>query len=250
MYTIETQTLTPSKVKPILIYCADGNPRFAKIAIDNGFEYGVQVPRKNYFPIYFADQNWKRPNREKYMAGIARLKPEMCTVLDLEKEEQYDEVLDWATEAAQYVNKVIIIPKVTGIIARLPREISGKEVVLGYSVPTSFGSTPISLDEFTLNWKVHLLGGNPNRQIAIWAKPNIHVYSVDSNFVNMIATHGLKYWSAEGVRDYPFGYRDAMYEAFDLSCKNLQAAWDDPLSVDRIHKEMRKGQTIMFPEVI
>lgn len=84
-----------------LIYCAAGNARFAQIAIDAGFLYGAQLPGTTYHPIWFADQNWKKPDRTKYMAALAEHRPHMASVLDLERADQLDEVLSWAEEAAQ-----------------------------------------------------------------------------------------------------------------------------------------------------
>lgn len=149
---------------PALIYCADGNARFAEIAVNAGFLYGAQLPPRGLpYPPYFADQNWKNPNRERYMSELAKHRPFMASVLDWERAEQLPEVLDWAEDAAQFVDVVMIIPKVLGGIAKLPRRIGGKPVRLGYSVPTKFGGTAVPYSEF-YGWPVHLLGGNPHRQ--------------------------------------------------------------------------------------
>ena len=126
---------------PELIYCADGNPRFAKIAIDAGFFYGARLPGSVKYPIHFADQDWKNPDRARYMVELEKHRPVMATVLDWEQEEQLGEVLSWAEEAAQYVERVLLIPKVIGGIERLPRKIGGADVVLAYSVPTRYGGT-------------------------------------------------------------------------------------------------------------
>lgn len=73
---------------PTLIYCADGNAEFARIAVNAGFEYGAQLPPRGLpFPPYFADQNWKNPNRERYIAELAKHAPFMASVLDWEKSE-------------------------------------------------------------------------------------------------------------------------------------------------------------------
>ena len=73
---------------PKLIYCAGGNPRLAQIAVEHGFEYGARLPDSTYYPMYFADQDWKNPDREKYMKALSEHKPYMATVLDLEQHEQ------------------------------------------------------------------------------------------------------------------------------------------------------------------
>lgn len=88
---------------PVLIYCADGNRRFAEIAIRNGYMYGAQLPNTVYFDPYFVDQDWRKPNRIRYMIALAQHRPALATVLDWEREDQLPEVLDWAEEASQYV---------------------------------------------------------------------------------------------------------------------------------------------------
>lgn len=172
---------------PTLIYCGGGNPTFAEIAINAGFMYGAQLPDdKVYFePLYFADNNWRKPNRDSYMAALKRYRPHMASVLDLENDDQLLTVLGWAEEAAQYCDVVMIVPKIS-VIARLPRSIGGKTVILGYSVPTKYGGTPLLVSEF-YGWPVHLLGGSPHEQVKLWRYlPN--VISVDGNMAMKMAT--------------------------------------------------------------
>jgi len=39
-----TEPEEQNNMTPDLIYCADGNSRYAQIAIDNGWYYGAQMP--------------------------------------------------------------------------------------------------------------------------------------------------------------------------------------------------------------
>jgi hypothetical protein len=209
-----------------LIYCADGNRRFAQIAIEHGYLYGAQLPRTVYFPPFFADQDWKKPNRAAYMAALAKHRPHMASVLDLEQESQLAEVLSWAEEAAQYVAVVMVIPKVFGIIPSLPRRIGGAEVRLGYSVPTKFGGTELPVWEF-VGWPVHLLGGSPNAQMELVHYMDVH--STDGNYAGMKARKFGEFWTRNGwVSLSAAGYherQDAMYEAFRRSCENIMQVW-------------------------
>jgi len=209
-----------------LIYCGGSNRRFAQIAIDHGFLFGSQLPRTVYHPLHFADQDWKKPNRAAYMAALAQHRPHMATVLDLEREEQLGEVISWAEEAAQYVQCVMLIPKVFGIIPRLPRRIGGADVRLGYSVPTKFGGTELPVWEFA-GWPVHLLGGQPQTQMAL--AHYMDVRSVDGNYAMLKATKFCTFWQDGGWRmlcDVGInGAKDAPYEAFRRSCENIAAAW-------------------------
>lgn len=170
---MKRQQITP-------IYCAAGNKRFAEIALKYGMRYGAQLPNAHYYPPYFVDQNWRNPDRVAYMQALADTRPNRATVLDLENESQFDEVMSWAAEASQYVSEaVIIIPKVFNIIDRIPHAINGKQVVLGYSVPTQFAGTEVPLWEFGAR-PVHLLGGSPQAQRELAGYFN--VVSADGNY--------------------------------------------------------------------
>ena len=224
---------------PVLVYCADGNRRFAEIAIAAGYQYGAQLPNTVYYPPYMADQDWKRPNRAAYMTALARHQPTMATVLDWEREDQLPEVLDWAEEAAQYVERVLIVPKVIGGIGRLPRRVSGRDVVLAYSVPTRFGGSQVPIWELA-GWPVHLLGGSPNAQIKTWLtlRGIAEVVSADGNYAQKMAIrygqfydptgsprYRTRWWPKLAEADGQRQEADVPYEAFRRSCENIMAAW-------------------------
>ena len=245
---------------PEVIYCGGGNRRFCEMAIAAGMKYGARLPGTIYGDLYFADQNYHKPDRVAYMRGLARHKPAMATVLDLESEDQLGLVLDWAEEAAQHVERVLIIPKVHGIIGRLPRRVGGADVILGYSVPTKYGGTFVSLQEFE-GWPVHLLGGSPHAQIVLsgynllpytksskYSCPRMsgvtsfypgQVMSVDGNMINKMATRHGQFWVAGGAlyaanRFWPtlveadgerWGH-DVPYEAFRRSVGSIMTEWN------------------------
>lgn len=220
---------------PELIYCAGKNKAFSDVALAAGFKLGAQLPCATYHDLYFADQDWKRPNRSAYMAALATHRPHMATVLDWESDEQLPEVLSWAEEAAQHCERVLIIPKVIGGIDRLPRRIGGRDVVLAFSVPTRFGGTQLPLWEFA-GWPVHLLGGSPHAQMRYAAHLSCisDVVSCDGNMANKLATTRCQYWvngTAKGHKDryWPAlegGYEGtAPLEAFRRSCENIASAW-------------------------
>jgi hypothetical protein len=225
-----------------LIYCANGNGRFAQIAIEHGYTYGAQLPGTVYFPPEFVDQDWKNPDRERYMTALAEHRPRMASVLDWEYDGQLPEVLAWAEDAAAFVDTVIIIPKVHNGIARLPRKIASAEVRLGYSVPTNHGGTEVTAFEF-LGWPLHLLGGSPGQQMKL-ATTGLNVVSADGNMTQMLAIRHCKFWQP-GKRPFANAWpslkeagggvlwgdgsdkADAPYEAFRRSCKNIMAAWEN-----------------------
>jgi hypothetical protein len=218
--------------RPRLIYCAGGNRQFMEIAVSHGFLPGARLPDTVYFrPLAFADQDWRAPNRGRYMAALREERPVMASVLDWEREEQLSEVLEWAEEAAPYVEQVMVIPKVVGGIERLPREVGGRQVVLGYSVPTKHGATPVPFWEFG-GWPVHLLGGSPHRQMREWCYLSCcsEVVSADGNMAQKMAVQRAAYWATErGVKgnwhQLKDGEGDAPVRAFRRSCENIIQAW-------------------------
>lgn len=206
-----------------VIYCADGNARFAEIAIDAGMLYGARLPARGLsFRPYFTDQEWRQPDRARYMDALAEHHPHMATVLDLERWQQLDEVLSWSEEAARYAQTVVIIPKAHHIIAELPRAVGGAQVRLGYSVPTRYAGTTVQLHEFE-GWPVHLLGGSPEKQMALYRL--LDVRSVDTNLPAKVALNNNKSWSLAGWLALEAHYQDGPYEAFRRSCNNVMAAW-------------------------
>lgn len=159
----------------------------------------------------------------------------MATVLDWEEPEQLPEVLSWAEEAAQHVREsVVIIPKVPGLVGQIPEQVGGKRVVLGYSVPTSYGASPLGLWEFR-GRPVHLLGGSPQRQMDIRRYLRAEVVSVDGNMSGQQARKG-RFWSqqktAKGHWNQLSSTGDcrtegAHHEAFRRSMVAIREVWRD-----------------------
>ena len=230
--------------KPELIYCANGNGRFAQIAVDNGFTYGAQMPGKAYLPPVFVDLHPTHPPKQwRYIDCLRKWRPRFASVHDWHSGRDLMEVMLRAEEIAEQVSEaVLIIPKVPGTIKHIPRHINGKMVILGYSVPTKHGATDVDRSEFK-GWPVHLLGGSPHNQILIWQELRqiADVVSVDGNMHHLLATTknafwylqkfpGRGYWPSLAEFD---GDRwgdgsstaDAPYEAFRRSCVNIMEAW-------------------------
>jgi hypothetical protein len=241
-----------------LIFCADGNPEYARLAIEAGFTYGAQLPNKIYYQPDFVDQDWRNPDRGQYLMALSQYQPRLATVLDWERRGQLPEVLGWAEDAAQFVDVVIIIPKVKAGVARLPFKIGGKPVRLAFSYPTGFGGADWSILYEMIGWPngIHLLGGPPQAALALHAgrlkmsrhktrQPDfftsaLDIRSADSNQIMYLANRGL-FW--RGNSDGTFAEHisikqadgekwgdgssnaNANYECFKRSCQNVMAAW-------------------------
>ena len=221
---------------PALISCHAGNPAYAAAAVAAGWLYGARLPGHVSQPLWLADQDWKSPDRAAYMAALARHRPAVATVLDLERDDQLAEVLSWATEAAQHVREaVLIVPKAVGIVPSLPRSVGGRRVVLAYSVRTSYGSCPLPLWEFD-GWPVHLLGGSPHEQMRLWRYFSCwsEVVSCDGNMAAGQSRKGRFWCSMRGPKGHWRQLAEtgdatsgdgADLRAFRLSLAEIRLAW-------------------------
>lgn len=214
-----------------VIYCGANNQQFARVAYSCGFYYGARLPGciPGDVPLFFADQDWKNPDMDTYVEAVGRYKPVVASVLDWEREDQWDLVMEWADRVSGYVESVMFIPKIVGSISRIPLRVNNADVILGYSMPTKFGATQVMPWEFE-GRKVHLLGGSPHSQMREWMYMSSYcdIVSVDGNMSLKMATKYRKYWE----RGRWVAMTSRTHELVDVwmkSCVNIITAWSDLL---------------------
>lgn len=216
-----------------------------EVARAAGFAAGARLPGTLYdchTPLAFADQDWNayqkalrkspeaaRRKRAAYMRAVASARPRMASVLDWEYEEQLGEILEWAHEIAPYVERIMLIPKVVKRVDRLPNEIAGKPVVLGYSIPTTHGGTKCGLREFD-GRRVHLLGGSPRAQLQAARllrekAPTATLVSADGNMHHKSAGKGT-YWDGRNWKNSGVNVTPTL-EAFRRSCEAIVTGWGE-----------------------
>jgi N-acetylglutamate synthase-like GNAT family acetyltransferase len=236
----------------ISIYCAAGDTRYYPVAEPHGILYGARMPEKVYRTPFFVDNDWNHPDRSTYMKSLALRRPVMATVLDWEYAHQEEEVFSWLDEAADHVQRsLIIIPKLFDLrrdtdrleaaLRRIPRFVKGREVVWGYPVPlrskNEFAGDPLP-DWYYENQKVHLLGGSPHKQYELSVTLGT-VVSVDNSYMQA-RSKMLQFLSAGGsykgalnkrfpqLQESVYGDktdRDLHLYAFKMSCMNFVAMW-------------------------
>ena len=157
------------------------------------------------YQVYFSDQNWKNPNLEKYSKAVEKNKPHIATVIDYDNNVNFNTVLNWANTIAPFVNKIIIIPKIPGTIKNIPTSIQNKDIILGYSVPSTYGQSEVNIQEF-YDRPTHLLGGSFKKQIQIIQKYKnaLPIVSLDNNYFLMKANKFAEYWEFPSEK-FPLG---------------------------------------------
>lgn len=181
------------------------------IAVKMGWMYGFQsttirepchasVLMGGHWPG-FIDNDYFRYDHGLHLATVEKWRPKYCTVRDVMTREQcekegieyysLDQILRWAEELEAYAENVIVIPKFD-CLADIP-----DKYMLGYSIPTSHGGTPLPIQAFA-GRRVHLLGGSPNKQIAYWQELPDDVVSLDNNYLLKMAAYG-QCWMPDGT---------------------------------------------------
>lgn len=172
------------------------NPGIISTYVGAARSYRERFPRNK--PIMFMDNEWHGYDHDEHVTAVAEFKPKYATTRDIMTKQQcedadvefftLDEILSMAADIAQHAQNVILIPKYD-CLDKLPREINGKPVVLGYSVESSYGGTQLPPDAFK-GWPVHLLGGPWKKQRAILNILRDDVVSLDNNNVLMTSRFG------------------------------------------------------------
>lgn len=189
-----------------LIFSTSSGPSFAEGQMAMRLGWGVGVLSKaasaaqRFYERYpraqrlaFMDNEWHEYDHDAHVAGVAALGPKYATTRDLLTREQADaagvewysleQTLDMAHEVAEHADEVILIPKYD-CLDDLP-----EQFVLGYSVPSSYGGTPLPPEAFE-GRRVHLLGGPWRSQRALLNVLGDDVVSLDNNHVLLSAKYG------------------------------------------------------------
>jgi hypothetical protein len=143
--------------------------------------------------ITFVDNEYFQYDHKHHVSIVAACKPKYATVMDVMTEEQCDadgieyrsfsQIMEWADEIADHAENVIVIPKYD-CLDQIP-----ERFVLGYSIPTSHGGTPVPLEAFK-GRRVHLLGGSWKWQRNAVLQLGDSVVSLDNNYLNYHSNYG------------------------------------------------------------
>lgn len=176
-------------------------------AIDAGLQLGTRstavamqtrngrtrLPWVQRLPISFVDNEYHGYDHGLHVSVVALLSPKYATVRDYMTPRQceaagieyysLDQILTWAEELEKYAEHVIVIPK-ADVMHEIP-----ERYVIGYSVQSSYGGTPLPTETFR-GRAVHLLGGSWKDQRAIMDDLGDDVVAIDFNQMFKNALYG------------------------------------------------------------
>lgn len=191
--------------------------------------YRQRYPRGR--ELMFIDNEWHGYDHAEHVAAVAEFRPKYATTRDVMTKAQceesdvefltFEQILDQAAEIAEHTENVIVIPK-HDIIDKIPETIGKARVVLGYSVPSSYGQTEILPERFA-GRPVHLLGGPWSKQRALLALLKDDVVSIDNNQILKISQYGqvcMRDGSLRPISEFPGAegiVSRTMYAALALS---------------------------------
>ncbi|PPD12965.1 DUF6610 family protein [Methylophilus sp.] len=166
----------------------------------------------------FLDIDWKNYNFSRHLEAAAFKKPKLTIARDVECISKLDQILMEAEQLAMYSEYVAIVPKDPLMNDRIS-ELIPPNFILGYSVPTRYGGTTVSLESF--DRPVHLLGGRPDVQRKLAKRLN--VFSLDCNRFTYDACFG-DYFDGETFRPHPEGgYENCLND----SLRKINELWSD-----------------------
>lgn len=225
------------------------------LAVRGGCKFGTQSSR-NFFNeicpfvaksprhrVIFIDNNYFKYDHQIHLDCVKFYRPKYATVRDIMTPDQckkagieyYElgQILDWAEELNEYAKNVILIPKYD-CLDKIPAKF-----MLGYSIPTSHGGTPIPVELFK-DWRVHLLGGSWKAQLAYLAQLGESVVSIDNNYIAKTAQYGqyvLPDGETQVVSDlFDFKHPNVRDIALALSVGAIGA------KINELHKDIKNDE--------
>jgi len=202
--------------------------RAIDLARERGWHHGARYTNLRdvkHLPnerLAFLDIDWKNYCFDRHKIATEATRPHMTVARDVEDIAQLPAILEEASELALHADIVLIVPKDPKLAGRFPKLIPS-DFLLGYSVPSKYGSTPIPLASF--DRPVHLLGGRPDTQRRLGQ--HLDVYSIDCNRFTLDARYG-DYFDGKSFRPHPEGgYNRCLID----SIENINILWEKPIMI-------------------
>lgn len=205
--TPEQAKAREKREKPLDCIFTLSSPMVLSVAYLCGWRTGTMSERKwlkpdmlgmgRYLKIAFVDNEWHDYDYQLHLDVVSALRPKYCTVRDFVTRGQAakygvpymseEQIMTQAEELAQHAERVILIPKYD-CLADLP--LDDPRFMLGYSVESSYGGTPLPIEAFE-GYDTHLLGGSWGKQLACLRSIGDSVVSLDNNCIYNKARFGV-----------------------------------------------------------
>jgi hypothetical protein len=217
---------------------------FATDAYELGFTVGIREDcsfqadglRNVDLPIGILDNDFKRPDLDRYLERFRRIEPEIGVIGDASAPAEANELVKAAqTLREEYPEAtLIIVPKCRAAIDIIATaNSSGSPFVLGYSM----GYSDVLAADFSdiADWRghpVHLLGASPPKQwdvIQALTQPTLtdappaNIVGLDWNGPQKVAYNG-EYWSREGWKGADL---ETIRATVRMSLREMRAFWID-----------------------
>lgn len=193
-----------------------------EIALKHGWHVGARYTNirdiKTFPNIAFIDIDWKNYCFEKHLEVVKKVRPKMTVARDVEDIKDLESILLESEILQKYCEYIIVVPKAIELIDKI--DLIPEKFILGYSVPSKYGSTVIPPDKFR-NRKVHLLGGRPDIQRNLAELMN--VISADCNRFTLDAQFGDYFIGSKFVPHHIGGYENCLND----SILNINKLWED-----------------------
>lgn len=259
---LERQRHNPRKLPLDFIYTFATRDATCCLAVQAGLKYGIQSAMAGSIcsnvhawggkhEVMFVDCDYINYDHRQHLSVVAELRPRYATVRDVMSVAQcaaagiayypLGQILDWAAELAQFAENVIVIPKYD-CLDQIP-----PDYMLGYSVPTSHGGTPLPIEAFA-GRRVHLLGGSWSAQLNYLYTLGDDVVSVDNNYIERISRYGVFVYpdGRYGTLSESLGLHQLVnrrYVAFAISAGNIAAKVNELYESAGVTVTVRSTQT-------
>jgi hypothetical protein len=174
-----------------------------EIAVSHGWLPGARYTNlrdvRRFKRLGFLDIDWARYDFARHLEAADLTRPLMTVAQDLEERHSLKRILDQAYRLLEFAKHVVVVPKDPVLESKLCTSIR-HDFILGFSVPTRYGSTKLSPRAFRR--PVHMLGGRPDVQRRL--AELMPVFSIDANRLTLDATFG-DYFDGEIFRPHPKG---------------------------------------------
>lgn len=165
----------------------------------------------------FLDIDWQNYSFSRHLSAAEQVRPLVTVARDIDSIDDLSRTLKQAQRLEAYAQWVVIVPKDPRLAPHLDEAIP-RRYLLGYSVPTRYGATPIEPDQFRR--PVHLLGGRPDIQREL--AEEMPVVSIDGNRLTLDARFG-DFFDGQTFRPHPEGgYERCITD----SLRNVAALWE------------------------